>query len=61
MKRESKKLAGELVTQILASIGAGIFIYGVGLAWRPGGWMVAGLSIAAPATLVAYGNYRGKN
>lgn len=38
----------------VAIAGLSIFVRGVWLAWRPGGWMVAGLAIAAMAFCVAY-------
>jgi hypothetical protein len=51
----------EAVTQLLVLIGCACFVRGIWMAWKPGGWISAGVVIAVPALFVAYGNYRGKN
>ena len=49
-----------LVAGLVVLLGLGVSVHGVWLAWRPGGWMAAGLLIAVPAFLVAYDAFREK-
>lgn len=58
MTSQQKKKVAELVTQLVVVVGLCVFVRGVWLAWRPGGWMAAGLLIAAPALFLAYGSFR---
>jgi hypothetical protein len=46
------------IAGLVAAVGLGMIVRGVALAWRPGGWMLAGLLVAAPAVLVAYSAFR---
>lgn len=43
---------------LVAAVGLALIVHGVALAWRPGGWMMAGVFVAVPAVLVAYSAFR---
>lgn len=43
-----------LVAGVVVMIGLSVSVRGIWLAWRPGGWIAAGLLIALPALCVAY-------
>jgi hypothetical protein len=45
---------------IAALIGLAVVVRGISLAWRPGGWIAAGLFITFPAVFVAYDAFREK-
>lgn len=48
------------IAGVVAALGLVLIVRGVALAWRPGGWILAGLFIAVPAVFVAYDAIREK-
>ncbi len=48
------------VAALIAAIGVSLVVRGADLAWRPAGWILAGLAIALPAVFVAYDAFRSK-
>ncbi len=48
----------EALAALVLVAGLALFVRGVYLAWRPGGWMVAGLFVAAPAFFFLYLSFR---
>jgi glucose dehydrogenase len=60
MTKEAKKNVLDLATVAAVVVGLCLVVRGVWLAWRPGGWIVAGLVMAVPALLHAYASFRGK-
>jgi hypothetical protein len=58
MTRETSKAVGQAFAAAVLVVGVAVFVRGVWLAWRPGGWMVAGLALAAPALFWLYGEIR---
>lgn len=59
-KKARRERRGRLAWDALLVAGAGIFVYGLGLAWRPLGFIVAGLLLGAAAFLSGYGIARGR-
>jgi hypothetical protein len=53
----SKQLAVGFAAAVLI-VGLSAFVRGVSMAWRPAGWMVAGLLVAAPALFWLYKQFR---
>ncbi|QMV19684.1 hypothetical protein GOB94_14030 [Granulicella sp. 5B5] len=58
MTKEMKKSLAQLLAMAVLAAGLVVFTRGVWLAWRPGGWMVAGLSIVLPALFWLYDDVR---
>jgi hypothetical protein len=44
----------------VATVGLALVVRGVFLAWRPGGWILAGIFVAVPSVFVAYAAFREK-
>lgn len=57
-KQETMRQRTMVLASVVAVLGAAALVHGVWLAWRPAGWMLAGLLIAAPAVCVAYDAFR---
>lgn len=60
MKSMSKRSITMLAGGSIAAFGMGVMVRGAWLAWRPGGWLLAGVFITLPAIFAAYGAFRGK-
>lgn len=58
MRKDKQRSVTMSVAGLVAAIGCGLVLRGVALAWRPGGWMLAGLMVAVPALFVAYDAFR---
>lgn len=61
MRKEKQRNVTMLVAGLAVMAGLGVSVRGVWLAWRPGGWIAAGLLIAVPALFVAYDAFRRSN
>lgn len=59
-EKQKQRSVTMLVAGIVVLAGLGVSVRGIFLAWRPGGWMAAGLLIALPALCVAYDAFREK-
>jgi len=60
MTREQEKLRKQLIALAVCVVGLALIVRGVALAWRPGGFIVAGLFIALPALAIARAAEREK-
>jgi hypothetical protein len=60
MTKQKQRSVTMLAAGVVVLAGLGVSVRGVWLAWRPGGWMAAGLLIALPALCVAYDAFREK-
>ena len=61
MKRTDKQRDMTMLgSGIVVLLGLSVSVRGVWLAWRPGGWMAAGLLLAVPALCIAYDAFREK-
>lgn len=43
-----------------AAVGLALMVRGVFLAWRPGGWIIAGIFVAVPSVFLTYDAFREK-
>jgi hypothetical protein len=59
-QKQKQRSVTMLVAGLVVLAGLSVSVRGVWLAWRPGGWMAAGLLIALPALCVAYDAFREK-
>jgi hypothetical protein len=60
MSKEKQRSNVMTASGVAALIGIAVVVRGISLAWRPGGWIAAGLFITLPAVFVAYDAFRGK-
>lgn len=60
MTHPDQRSATMSIAGVIALLGAALIVRGTFLAWRPGGWILAGLFIAIPSVLVAYSAFREK-
>lgn len=44
----------------VAALGLALMVRGVFLAWRPGGWILAGIFVAVPSVFITYDAFREK-
>jgi hypothetical protein len=58
MSRKEPVKVPEWIAGMVVIAGMGVFVRGVWLAWRPGGWIMAGLLIAIPALFFLYDKIR---
>lgn len=60
MRKEQQRSWTMSIGGLVALIGCGLVVRGVGLAWRPGAWILAGVMVAVPALFAAYDAFRSK-
>jgi hypothetical protein len=58
MTKQNKENIAQAFAALIIFVGLLVFTRGVWLAWRPGGWIVAGLAITSPALFWLYSDVR---